>query len=70
MVGRGEVRVLGLYVDFVYSLICRKVMNGSRLSLKAEILLFLYAAVSSIEMYSEIRLVQWMKWQGVLDFQF
>ena len=45
-------------------------MNGSPVSLEAVILLFLYAAVSSIEMYSEIRLVQWMKSQYVLDFQF
>ena len=45
-------------------------MNGPQRSLKAEILLILNAAVSSVDMYSQIRLVQWMKMQDVHDFQF
>ena len=45
-------------VEFV-----KKVITGFQIYLKAEILFFLHAAVSSVEMYSEIRLVQWLIWQ-------
>ena len=58
------------YLGCIYCVICRKVIKGFQISLKAEILFFLHAAVSSVEMYSEIRLVQWLIWQDVLDFQF
>ena len=45
-------------------------MRGFQISLTAEILFFLYAAVSSVRMNSVIKLVQWLKWQDDLDFQF